>query len=298
MVAPDIEISVALADALVREQHPDLADRRIRILANGWDNTVLRLGDDLILRLPRREAAAELIRNEQRWLPRLAPALPAPIPVPVGVGEPSEALGYPWAWSVLPWIDGRRVSELPSAERRHLAEPLAAFHLALHTVAPADAPHNPVRGVPLSSRADAFARRLERGGVPDPDRLRALFDECLTAPNWDGPPLWLHGDPHPGNLLATPDGGLAVIDFGDITAGDPATDLAAAWFVFDAAGRSAYRAALAQRYSPADPVWTRAYGWALNMATSTFESLEADAWIRRMGEHALTELLSEAPGAR
>ena len=295
MVAPDIEITVELARALLREQHPDLAERPIQIIGNGWDNTMLRLGDDLAVRLPRREAAAELVRNEQRWLPVLAPVLPAPVPVPVRTGRPSAALGYPWAWSIAPWVEGTRVADLPPAERRQLAGPLATFHRALHMPAPADAPRNPVRGVPLATRAEAFARRLARGRVPDPDRLQPLFDACLTAPEWDREPFWVHGDPHPGNLVATPDGALAVLDFGDLTAGDPATDLAAAWFVFDAAGRAAYQAALAEVHSPGDPVWIRAYGWALNMATSTFDSIEADAWIRRMGEHALAELLAEAP---
>lgn len=294
MVAPDMDITVELAAALIAEQHSDLGGRAIRILANGWDNTVLRLGDDLILRLPRREAAAPLVRNEQRWLPELAPMLPVPIPVPVRTGKPSAALGYPWAWSVLPWIDGKRVEDIPVAERRHLAEPLAAFHRALHRPAPADAPANPVRGVPLAARAEVFRRRLERGSVPDPHRLLALFEDCVAAPRWDGLPVWLHGDPHAGNLLATPDGGLAVIDFGDITSGDPATDLAIAWFAFDAEGRAAYRAALADLHPADDPTWTRAYGWALNMATVTFESTAADAWIRRMGERALGELLAEA----
>ena len=46
---------------------------------------------------------------------------------------------------------------------------------------------------------------------------------------WSGPPVWIHGDLHPCNLLVT-DGRLsAVLDFGNLTAGDPATDLSVAW---------------------------------------------------------------------
>ncbi|MER7797058.1 aminoglycoside phosphotransferase family protein [Microbacterium sp. NPDC096154] len=294
MVAPDIDVTVELARALLAEQHPDLADLPIRIAANGWDNTVLRLGADLALRLPRREAAAELIRHEQRWLPVLAPALPAgvPVPVPVRRGAPSAAHGYPWAWSVLRWIDGTRVADVPVRERRHLAEPLAAFHRALHRPAPGEAPRNPVRGVPLATRAEAFRARLVRNHGGDAARLRALFDASAAAPMWDRAPVWLHGDPHPGNLLATRDGGLAVIDFGDLAAGDPATDLAVAWLAFDAHGRATYRAALAEVHPTEDPVWHRAYGWALNVATAMLDSTDGDAWIRRMGERALHELLT------
>ncbi|GAA1724548.1 aminoglycoside phosphotransferase family protein [Microbacterium paludicola] len=294
MVAPDLDVTVELARELLAEQHPDLAELPLATLANGWDNSVLRLGEELVLRLPRREAAAQLVIHEQRWLPELARTLPVEVPVPVRAGRPSSAAGYPWAWSVLPWIDGARLADIPPRERRHLAAPLAEFHRALHVPAPAAAPANPVRGVPLLRRAEAFRTRLERGLVPEPNRLQALFDRCAASPGWRGPPMWLHGDPHPGNLLATPAGGLAVIDFGDLTAGDPATDLAVAWLVFDTKGRHDYRAHLADLHPLDDSVWIRAYGWALNMATVTFESTAADGWMLQMGEHALAELLSEA----
>jgi hypothetical protein len=64
-----------------------------------------------------------------------------------------------------------------------------------------------------------------------------------AAPGWAGPALWLHGDLHPANVL-TADGTICgVIDFGDLFAGDPACDLAAAWILLpdDTAGRSGLR---------------------------------------------------------
>jgi aminoglycoside phosphotransferase (APT) family kinase protein len=39
---------------------------------------------------------------------------------------------------------------------------------------------------------------------------------------YEGPPLWLHGDLHPANLLVSRGRITGVIDFGDITSGDPA----------------------------------------------------------------------------
>ena len=69
------------------------------------------------------------------------------------------------------------------------------------------------------------------------------------SPSWPGPPLWVHGDLHPANLLVTADGTLrAVLDFGDVTAGDPAVDLATAWLTFDElAQRVSGRRATARR---------------------------------------------------
>ncbi len=79
-------------DRLVRSQHPSLAGP-LRLVEHGWDNDIYRLGDDLSVRLPRRVEAAELVVNEQRWLPTIARMLPLPIPEPVAVGAPGES--YP-----------------------------------------------------------------------------------------------------------------------------------------------------------------------------------------------------------
>src|SRR5919202_5674865 len=98
----DLSVDAALVRRLLVEQHPDLAGLPLRLVANGWDNLILRLGDDLVVRVPRREAAAHLVRHEQEVLPRFAPTLPVAVPVPVLVGKPTA--GFPWPWSVLTWL--------------------------------------------------------------------------------------------------------------------------------------------------------------------------------------------------
>ena len=60
--------------------------------------------------------------------------------------------------------------------------------------------------------------------------LRA-WDAALAAPSYDGPPVWLHGDLHPANVLVNDGQVSGVIDFGDITSGDPASDLSVAWML-------------------------------------------------------------------
>ena len=59
-----------------------------------------------------------------------------------------------------------------------------------------------------------------------PVESSAVWDELRSTPEWAGPALWLHGDLHPSNMLTYHGRLSAVIDFGDITSGDPATDLA------------------------------------------------------------------------
>jgi hypothetical protein len=78
----EIAIDAELAERLVREQHPDLAGG-LTLVASGWDNTLYRLGDRLVLRLPRRQVAADLVLNEHRWLPAIAERISVHIPAPL-----------------------------------------------------------------------------------------------------------------------------------------------------------------------------------------------------------------------
>src|SRR5579864_6125079 len=101
----EVEVSEALARALLADQHPDLADLPIVHVEDGWDNVMFRLGEALALRMPKRRAGGVLIGVEQTWLPLVAPRLPLPTPNPVRTGDPGH--GYPFRWSVVPWLDGQ-----------------------------------------------------------------------------------------------------------------------------------------------------------------------------------------------
>ncbi|WP_348789078.1 aminoglycoside phosphotransferase family protein [Leifsonia sp. NPDC080035] len=289
----DIVSDERLVARLIEEQHPDLAGP-LRLMSDGWDNQIYRLGDRLAVRIPRREVAAHLIEHEQRTLPGIAARVAVPVPAPVRIGVPSQTFG--WPWSIIPWLEGVDGASVTAAERAGIAEPLAAFLDAVHTPAPDDAPENPVRGVPLANRDIAIRDRLRTlADRMDVAPLVAAWDDALEAPVWTGPALWLHGDPHPGNLLLTPEGGLAaVIDFGDVTAGDPATDLATAWLTFDADGRERFRAAL--RPTPDDATWRRARGWAVSMGSALAASSGDNPRMAALGAHAVAQLAADTLG--
>lgn len=288
MPAAEIDVDDALVSELVRSQHPDLAGP-VRRIANGWDNAVYLLGDELTVRLPRREIAVELVRNEQRWLPELSGRLPVPIPAPVRIGVPGS--GYPWPWTIGRWFEGRPSIELDPARRTPVATELAEFFAALHEPAPADAPYNPVRGVPLETRDEAVRKRLADGLVPRADEVAAAWYELVATPAWDGPPLWQHGDPQPANLVLAGDRLAAVIDFGDLNGGDPATDLAAAWLIFDPAGREVFGARTDELRRWDDATWARARGWALAIATAMTANSDDNPPMARTGGYVIDQVL-------
>jgi len=218
-------MSADLVDQLVQSQHPDLINSVIREMAPGFDNTIWRLGDDLVVRLPRRQVAVPLIKNEQRWLPELAPRLPLAIPTPIRFGRPSEL--FAWPWTIAQWIEGTPGNAVDPTVLAGAAIPLGAFFRALHRDAPVDAPTNEFRSVPLGSHETNFHSRLDEAGPAiDRDGVVRIWETSLDAAPWVGAPQWIHGDPHPANLIFRDDTLVGVIDFGDLCAGEPATDLA------------------------------------------------------------------------
>ena len=269
MPPADIHIDQALVRALLHEQHPDLAALPLVEVGEGWDNKVFRLGEDLAVRLPRRKSTAVLIDHEQRWLPELATGLPLPIPAPVRVGRPGG--GFPWPWSVVRWFPGRTALVSPPDDLRAIAAALGLFLRGLHQPAPAEAPHNPVRSIPLDARTARLHEHLDqlRGVVPR-ERVLAVWDRLVVTPRWPGPPMWIHGDLHPGNLLVHGGELAAVLDFGDVASGDPATDFAVMWMLLPPEHRETlFTASDRSRTNPADEqVWRRARGWALAMGVA------------------------------
>jgi len=289
MPAAEVDVTLGLVERLLRAQHPDLAGLPLSIAANGWDNVMARLGDDLAVRLPRRQAAAVLVEHEQLVLPRLAPRLPVAVPLPVRVGRATDF--FPWSWSVVPWLPGAPAFRQTAAERDRWATALADVLVALHTPADADAPRNPVRGEPLAERAAITRARIDSADATG--RLRTRYETDAAAPRHPGPALWVHGDPHPLNMLSDETGLRALIDFGDVTAGDPATDLATAWLTFGPAGRAAFIARYSAGAATDAALWARARAWAARMTSSLLTASDDHPELAALGRFALGQVLAD-----
>ena len=283
----EVDVDIELVEVLLAQQHPNLASLPVRAAERGFDNWMFRLGESFAVRMPRSAASARLLANEQRWLITLSDRLPLQIPVPIRVGQP--AFGFPWRWSVVPWLVGATAEASPVAAKE--APRLAAFLRALHVAAPADAPRNFERSASLTSRAAAVGERikhLEHATDVINHRIRDAWSEALEAPN-DTPPTWIHGDLHARNVLTLEGTMTGVIDWGDMTSGDPAIDLACLWMLLP---NAAARQRAQEAYDAANtPLWARARGWAVLFGVTLLDTgLNGNARNAAMGEQILRRI--------
>jgi aminoglycoside phosphotransferase (APT) family kinase protein len=283
----EVEVDIELVEVLLAQQHPNLASLPVRAAERGFDNYMFRLGESFAVRMPRSAASARLLANEQRWLITLSDRLPLQIPVPIRVGQP--AFGFPWRWSVVPWLVGATAEASPVAARE--APRLAAFLRALHVAAPADAPRNLERAASLASRAAVIGERirhLEHATDVINGRIRDAWSEALEARN-DTSPTWIHGDLHARNVLTLEGTMTGVIDWGDMTSGDPAIDLACLWMLLP---NAAARQRAQEAYDAANtPLWARARGWAVLFGVTLLDSgLNGNARNAAMGEQILQRI--------
>lgn len=279
MHADEVDTDVSLVRRLLRAQFPQWAALAMeRVPSTGTDNALYRLGNDMVVRLPRIDWAVEGSRREREWLPRLAPLLPVAIPVLLAQGTPAE--GYPWEWGVYEWLEGENPTIDGIADSDSLARDVAQFVDALHRIDLTDGPPA-TRGVPLAMRDDPTRTAIAAlRGLIDTEATTALWEAALQTPPWSRAPVWVHGDLAPGNLLLQGARLTAVIDFAGVGVGDPACDLIVAWNLLPVAARSVFRAAL----DVDDATWDRGRGWALSVALiqlpyykDTNEALAANA---------------------
>lgn len=254
---PETEVDVDRARTLIETQFPELRGASIREIGAGWDNVVHLVDDRWAFRFPRRAIAIPGVEREIEVLPRLAPHLPLPIPEPRWIGTPTADFGWPWFGA--PYLPGVELAEaaLPDERRVALGTSLGEFLRALHAPAVASRigptlPVDPMRRADMGYRIPHARRRLDEviaAGLWQPtDAVERLLAEATGLPP---PPrtLVLHGDLHIRHVLVEADGSASgIIDWGDVSAGDPSADLSIAFGPLEGKARAAFMAA----YGPID----------------------------------------------
>jgi aminoglycoside phosphotransferase (APT) family kinase protein len=293
----ELDIDASLVRRLLASQFPRWAELPIeRIEPTGTDNAIYRLGEDMVVRLPRVARTVATLEKERAWLPRLAPHLPLAVPVSLAEGTPTA--GYPWVWSVYRWLEGTDATVEPIADLGRAASDLARFIAALQSIdatgGPPPGAHNFFRGEALAARDDAVRASIASlHDEIDVEAVTAAWEAALRAPEWRRPPVWIHGDLDARNVLVEDGRFSAVIDWGSLGVGDPACDAMVAWKLLSADTRGTFRDAL----SVDDATWTRGYGWALSQALNalSYYTLETNAVLVREAERWLAEVLAYRP---
>lgn len=268
--ADELDVDETLVRALLAEQFPGWADLPLERAGDGTVNVIYRLGEELSVRIPRRDGPETEDDLEFRWLPLLARQLPVAIPRPVARGRPGA--GYPWFWSVHTWLQG----DLPTGPLA--VADVAGLVSALQRIELPGAPEPAYgRGRPLADR-DAYVRAaLER--VDAPGALE-LWERAVSAPGWEHEPVWVHADLDRRNVLVR-DGRLAaVLDWGGVGVGDPAVDVMVAWKLVDAEERERFR----ELVGVDDATWLRAQGWVVSQALSALGYYTLDTNPAIVGE--------------
>ena len=265
-------IDTLLVRRLIETQFPQWKHLPIQPVAvSGWDNRTFHLGETMLVRMPSSADYALQVEKEQYWLPKLAPSLPLPIPVPLAQGKP--AFDYPWNWSIYRWLPGESAATAPITDFCDLARSLAHFLMALEKI---DTKKGPLPGLHSFYRGGAlttYDHETRQAIIALKDKINTdqaldLWENAL-ATSWQGPPVWVHGDISAGNLLVQNGRLSAVIDFGQLTVGDPACDLSIAWTLFEGKSREVFRTTLAFDAG----TWKRAQAWALWKALITAAGL-------------------------
>ena len=100
-------------------------------------------------------------------------------------------------------------------------------------------------------------------------------------------------EPIENGTVLVRDGRIAgVIDWGDVTSGDPASDLASIWMLFEDPGA---RSHLVERLARDEALLLRARAWAVGFAAIFYETgLNGDARMAEIGRRTFARLEADA----
>lgn len=281
---------------LIQTQFPELNAKSLRFFGSGWDNTAYLVDETYVFRFPRREIAVSLIETESHILPKIAKKLPLPIPFPEWIGKPTEIFSWPFSgYRLLPGETACQAN-LSDAERSALAEPLARFLKALHSLPPDSALAGDLIGrlsIPrLLKELEKQLAELAFLGMIEQSLYAPLFAQArhlLPAAETHV----VHGDFYVRHLLINEKRQLCgVIDWGDMHLGDPAVDLMIVHSFLPKTAHAAFR----ELYGPIDD-----NTWSLAQLRSAYSSsLLAifghqikDEALRREGLYGLKKIAQE-----
>ncbi len=226
---------ISLYITLIQQNFPEVELRSVRPITRGWDSFVLDVNGELIFRFPMRDDVMVYLRREMRLLPLLEPALTTPIPHFRYLGQGNA--DYPHTFVGYTKLEGVALEseEITGEQLARLAPALAQFLSELHRFPLASAIQAGVEEHTPGQWRERYSERyldLQKRVFPRLDEeLRARSAQLWEGFLGDGSiftfqSVLIHCDLNGEHILCDPGRGVltGVIDWGDVTIGDPALD--------------------------------------------------------------------------
>jgi aminoglycoside phosphotransferase (APT) family kinase protein len=225
---PEWPLDERIVIGLVAAQFPELAGQRVARLGGGLDHELFSVGEQWILRFPRRADRVPWLRREIDILATVSETLGRMVPRFELIGEPSQAFGYPF-------VGYRRLPGVGADQRpvgANLASEIGALLTAVHRVDPRRIPPTPAGWedepwLELRTALAAAAPAVDRVLGPSLRGLAAPYLAGLVpVPAQQGQRRFIHNDICPEHVLVDQDLGslTGLIDFTDAMVGDPVLD--------------------------------------------------------------------------
>ena len=244
----------------VESDHGGLEIRSVEFLGEGWTSWAYLVNAELVFRFPKRPEVWKEIDREVSILAEIADALPLPVPRYVVTSPHSGATLYGYA--VYRYIRGRALTlaGLAAEHRSGGAEQIAAFLVALHGYQPSPSLVAHLQDANERARAIQALHDAEEFIVPElrSGQARLLRDRITgyvdLAENFAFRPVVLHADFSGDHILAVDGSVTGVIDFSDVSLGDPDYDFSSLFLDFG----EAFALEIAARYGHANIARLRA----------------------------------------
>ncbi len=218
---------------LIGQNFPQLAIAKVKPITKGWDSFVLGVNDELIFRFPMRDDVIEPLQREIRLLPVLEQTLSTPIPHFEYIGRGNA--DYPYTFVGYRKIGGRTLDNphTTSAQLVLLVPALATFLNELHSFPIANAialgvqEHTPElwREMYQERYADLQKRVFPLLDTRQQMKSGQLWENFLNNKAiFTFQPKLIHRDLSGEHVFCVQDVLTGVIDWGDVTIGDPAID--------------------------------------------------------------------------
>lgn len=210
------------------ERECGIAIQNTERLGEGWTATAYRVDDKLVFRFPKRAEYWEEIDREIEFLAYAHTQLP--LPVPHHLLQVRESSCTPCGYSIYQYIPGHAVdvTQMSASGRDDLARTLGEFLAALHGLRPRRGqltlPHEDPYQLAMDVRTDAEKRILVKLSSTERSALAEIFQAYMREPQGIGRSRIVHADFSADHILHDGTRVTGIIDWGDVSLGDPDYD--------------------------------------------------------------------------